>query len=297
MKENLQISDAEVMRLIKAIGSQSVDRDMNDDKEEIYVRTVMKIRNGAKSKSLFLHLCAAVISLFLIGTAIYTVSRITGEKKYVTNVQSMLEVSVPYGVMTKITLPDGSSAILNGGSKLTYPSTFQGNREVSLTGEGYFDVVKDRTTFKIHTSQMSVNVLGTRFSIKSYDEDKYVMLTLEEGSVRAETSIYKDILLEPGCHLKLNRETGYICKEYVDVKDYISWKDGVLTFKDLCLGDIAHILERHFNVTINISSDEIRNERYVAQFKHGENIWQIIDKLSYKRKWKYVIRNNIIVIH
>ena len=80
------------------------------------------------------------------------------------------EVSTRYGSKTNLVLPDGTKVWLNAGSKLNYDKNY-GNaiREVSLTGEAYFDVVKNpEKPFIIHASKIDIKVLGTAFNVKSY---------------------------------------------------------------------------------------------------------------------------------
>jgi len=293
---------AEVLHAVNSVGYPPAAYQMNDSKEEIYTLVMQKIHaetfSGRQKKTLFRNICAAVIALLIIGAAAYSAYRLGRDSGSLLS-QSEIEVCAPYGVLTKVTLPDGSHATLNGGSKLKYPAVFTGAREVCLSGEVFFDIVKDKTPFTVKTAQMSVNVLGTRFDLKAYDDEPFTVITLEEGRIKAipSASTTDDgLLLEPAQQLILNNETGEIRRISVDAREYISWKDGILTFKDLTLGEIAVVLERRFDVSIRVVSTMIRNDRYVAQFKHGENIEQILDKLSYKRGWKYAKRNNEIEI-
>ena len=84
------------------------------------------------------------------------------------------EISTKNGSKTNVLLPDGTTVWLNAGSKLTYDKTY-GNtlREVTLTGEAFFDVVHNaEKPFVIHTSKINIRVLGTKFNVKSYPTDK-----------------------------------------------------------------------------------------------------------------------------
>ena len=85
-------------------------------------------------------------------------------------------VEVPDGAKSKITFPDGSIVWLNAGSKVKYDSNFaKASRKVELTGEGYFEVSKNKELpFVVSTGKLSVKVLGTKFNLKSYEEDSRV---------------------------------------------------------------------------------------------------------------------------
>jgi transmembrane sensor len=75
--------------------------------------------------------------------------------------------------LSKNTLPDGTTVVLNKKSKLSYPVEFTGStREVFLTGEAFFDVAHNPSKpFKVHTGVFVTKVLGTAFSIKAYPGD------------------------------------------------------------------------------------------------------------------------------
>lgn len=91
-------------------------------------------------------------------------------------------VEVPAGAKSKVTFPDGSVVWLNAGSKVKYDSNFaKESRNVALSGEGYFEVSKnEELPFVVNTGNLSVKVLGTKFNLKSYEEDSEVKVTLKE---------------------------------------------------------------------------------------------------------------------
>src|SRR5258708_5365973 len=95
------------------------------------------------------------------------------------------QVSTRNGSRTKIVLPDGSQVWLNSGSNLTYTKEFGTRlREVELSGEAYFDVVKNpEQPFIIHTRQIDVKVVGTAFNVKSYPGERRTETTLIRGRV------------------------------------------------------------------------------------------------------------------
>jgi ferric-dicitrate binding protein FerR (iron transport regulator) len=301
--EGLEKILADSLRLVNRVGYPDATQQMNSDRDAIYTRLEQKIhaeralkhKKEIRSKSA----CAAAVTLLIIFSATCAAYQAGIRSGRRISSQNMVEVTAPYGIIARITLPDRSLVTLNGGSRLAYPAQFQGQRQVSLSGEGFFDIAKSDAPFTVNAAHISVRVLGTRFGFKAYDDDPYTVLTLEEGCIKAipaSENTDEGILLKPEQQLILNNKSGEIRRQTVNPQEYTSWKDGVLTFRNLTWDEIAVILKRRFNVDIHIASDKIKNEKYVALFRYGESIEQILDKLSYKRPWKYIKRNDTIEI-
>ncbi|WP_449435350.1 FecR family protein [Pedobacter steynii] len=85
-------------------------------------------------------------------------------------------------------MSDGTKVKLNAGSTFTYPEVFSASsREVTLKGEGFFEVQKNpKRPFLVHTDKFIVKVLGTVFNVKAYATDKKVETTLLSGKILVE---------------------------------------------------------------------------------------------------------------
>lgn len=297
----------EVLRIINAVKHPDVSSLMDESRESLFehinekIETEFRINNHrfvATSLSRFLVVaCFFILVLFSTAFVAYYIGN-HSEKEALSQVRA--EFFTPLGTTSTLTLTDGTIVTLNGGSKLTYPVLFDKVRQVSLMGEGFFDVAKDsERPFIVNSGTLSVKVLGTRFGFKSYQEDCQTIITLEEGMVKA-TPLNKkqqiDIVLEPSQQLILDNHTGEFQCRNVNTREFTSWKEGILYFRNSTLGEIAKTLERRFNIKIIIHADEIRNQRYFAHFESGENVDQILTLLSYKRSWKYLKRNGTIEI-
>ncbi|MCH7658972.1 MAG: DUF4974 domain-containing protein [Bacteroidetes bacterium] len=95
------------------------------------------------------------------------------------------EIYSPLAARTRFELPDGTTGWLNSGSTLKFPVKFRGKqREVELSGEGFFDVAKDsEKPFVVKTCNIEIKALGTRFNVLSYPDDETCEITLESGKV------------------------------------------------------------------------------------------------------------------
>ena len=93
------------------------------------------------------------------------------------------QLIVPRGGLYLLVLSDGTRVWMNSDSHLKYPIMFAGDkREVILSGEAYFDVVKDESApFIVKTESGKIEVLGTEFNIKCYSDESALVTTLVNG--------------------------------------------------------------------------------------------------------------------
>ena len=96
------------------------------------------------------------------------------------------EVLVPAGQRSELRLADGTLLWLNSGTRVTYPTHFNGRqRKIFVDGEVYAEVMHDkRHPFVISAGDVEVEVLGTKFNMRAYNSDQLVEVALVEGSVR-----------------------------------------------------------------------------------------------------------------
>lgn len=182
-----------------------------------------------------------------------------------TQKEQINKVIIPYGKKSMIILSDGTKVWLNAGSQLIYPSVFVNKtRQVMLIGEAYFDVAKNPDKpFIVRASDVHVHVLGTRFDISAYPEDKVIQTVLEEGKVNLKYS-GKGILKEeyvvemvPNQKFELDKSTGQAKSQMVDVSKYVSWKDGMLQFEKVDLIRALKQVERYYNIRIRLANPMI----------------------------------------
>lgn len=164
------------------------------------------------------------------------------------------------GEQKVVTLVDGSVVTLNAGSTLQVLSDFDAKtREVSLSGEAYFDVAKDASRpFIVSTGDIHTRVLGTSFNVQAYTNEGDLTVTVAEGKVRVDkavgennhASVSSGII--PGQQLIYNKATHAAQIVTVDPGQISAWKKGVLYFNNESIAAIARRLERKFNITIDV---------------------------------------------
>jgi ferric-dicitrate binding protein FerR (iron transport regulator) len=161
-------------------------------------------------------------------------------------------------------LPDNSSVILNGNTKLRYENnwTAASNREVWIDGEGFFAVqhTQNDQKFVVHTSEgLDVEVLGTKFNVKSREHGSEVLLT--EGKVKLNVGSKEDnaVYLEPGelATVKENK----LSKRTVEDKQYTSWVRSKLFFDKMTLEELAQILHDTYGLNVFFQNDELKSRQ------------------------------------
>ncbi|MDN3548846.1 FecR family protein [Mucilaginibacter aquaedulcis] len=218
---------------------------------------------------------------------------------------SLNTVSTPRGGTYQVVLPDNSKVWLNAASTLKFPSTFAGlpNRVVELSGEGYFEVSKDKKhPFQVKSADQDIEVLGTHFDVESYPENNLTKTTLLEGSVAVHrvTGLSKRrtgerVILSPN-QQSILVENDNIKVTDVESSDAVAWKNGYFMFNNENLGNIMVTLSRWYNTTIKYEDESLKSETVYAKLGRYENITKILKILERTDKVKFKIEGNIITI-
>ena len=207
----------------------------------------------------------------------------------------------PKGSISEMLLPDGSHIFLNSGSQIKYSvDGTEGMREVFLTGEAWFQVAKMKAKpFLVHTSFYDVRVTGTSFNVKAYQDDEAVVTTLEEGSIRIQSSgnlkLAEEKILKPSQQLIYNKEAGSMQVNEVNTRWYTSWKENKLVFINMSLKDLKTLLERKYGVDIQIVDKDILDYHYDGILKN-ETILEVLEILKHTLPIEYKIVGQNIVI-
>ena len=194
-----------------------------------------------------------------------------------------IEMSNPFGML----------------STITYPNAFVSkNREVEINGEAFFEVAHDAEhPFIVKANQINVEVLGTQFNVKAYEEDDWIEVSLSEGKVEVQSKDKKRrIFLSPGEQAYYDKHNHSLTTRTVDIAHYTSWRNGIYYFRALPLKEIVKQLERIFNVNICITSSNIEDIILTGDFLRGENLEQILRVITADKRLKYRIEEYMIYI-
>ena len=164
-------------------------------------------------------------------------------------------LTTPRGGQYQLTLPDGSRVWLDAASSIKYPTAFTGKeREVEMTGEAYFEIAKNTgMPFVVKAGGTTTTVLGTHFNINAYEDERTLITTLLEGSVKFGCG-KEEKVLHPGQQAVLNAETRSFTVKEADTYQAVAWKNGQLDFDNKDLPAIMRQISRWYDIDINFQS-------------------------------------------
>jgi ferric-dicitrate binding protein FerR (iron transport regulator) len=245
------------------------------------------------------------------------------------------QIMTTNGQKSQITLSEGTRVWLNSQTVLKYPSAFnETQREVFLEGEAFFEVQKkdNKTPFIVKTSEIDIKVLGSSFNVMAYSDEDIIETTVIEGTV---SLVGKGLKLssDQNVNLKPNEKATLIMKgsqvlpsevendkptivksdktgasnspvgieqiiisSNVNIELHTAWKDDVLVFQSEKFENIAHKLERWYDVQIHIQNEELKDNRYTGKFTHKETLNQVFEILNLTTPIKYTFKQNDLYI-
>jgi len=189
-------------------------------------------------------------------------------------------LSTVKGETYQLRLPDGSMVWLNSASSLTYPAALlkDGKRRVTLQGEGYFSVAKDKAhPFVVEARGQQVEVLGTEFNINSYADEPAIRTTLLEGSVKVGTAAAHRVL-KPGEQSRAGADGGLSVQE-IDTELAVAWKNNQFIFDNDNIEYIMRMLSRWYNVEV-VYQGSVPTKKFggaVSRFDHISSVLKILE--------------------
>lgn len=187
------------------------------------------------------------------------------------------KMSTPNGARTQFMLPDSSLVWLNSGSEILFPSNFDGERLVQLTGEAYFEVKKGETPFLVSTVYGDVEVKGTSFNVKAYRDD-FFETTLVGGTVNVLAEKGNEVTLRPGYQAVYIKNRFQVDKVETDI--HTSWTEGRLIFRKEYLPKMVHRLERWYNVKIELDNDKRLEDIHYTATIEMESFSEVLNLLK-----------------
>ncbi|MEM6842236.1 MAG: FecR domain-containing protein [Bacteroidota bacterium] len=255
-----------------------VDKSLRETHNRIHQREAIRRRKRWLS-------IAAAVTMLLLGTWLS-----------VTLTNSYETTETAFGQTQNITLADGTLIKLNANSSLRYQT--DNPREVWLAGEAFFQVshTLENETFRVHTSDLTVNVLGTTFNVHTRHEQTSVVLS--EGEVTLELADLQSeetVRMLPGDKISFSQSTKALKKSNVNPETHIAWAQGTVHFDHTPLREVFTLLEDTYGVQVNVTEPSLLDEELSGQVDLQLDI--ILTLLQKSFNLKITQEDNAIMVH
>jgi len=206
--------------------------------------------------------------------------------------EAWVEIKAPAWTRAQFSLPDGTTGWLNSNSSIKYKGDFVSDRQVELKGEAFFDVYANKKRpFIVNTNEINIKVLGTKFNVASYDNEKNVEIVLEEGKlIFNNNDKSKSYTMKPNDLIVYDKDAEDFSTEIVQPQKYVSWTEGKLVFRNDPLDVVARRLERWYNVDVEINVNAAESPSWRATFI-DESLEEVLNLLKRSVSVDYRIEN------
>ncbi len=207
-----------------------------------------------------------------------------------------------------ITLTDGSSILLQKGSRLSYPANFKRDkREVYLDGEALFEVAKDaERPFFVFANELVTKVLGTSFTIKAYKGQKDIQVIVRTGKVSVfklnevqnstNVKILEGVVIIPNQQINFDKEKSNFSKSLVEKPEMLSEMPQYnFEFKDVSASKVFSTIQKAYGISI-VYDEELLKECPVTASLSDEPLYGKLDLICNAIEAEYQLIDGQIVI-
>lgn len=210
------------------------------------------------------------------------------------------QISVPRGQRVEMTLADGSRVWLNSKSKLYYSPLFGlFNRNVRLSGEGYFEVAEGSKPFVVTTQNYDVKVHGTVFNVYAFDNTPAFETALLKGSVEViPHDGSSSVLLSPNQRAVAMGNGSLTCHQLID-KERLRWIDGMICLNNVTFSEFVESFSNYFDTDIKILNPELYKQRFTGKFRQSDGIEYSLRVMQNLVEFEYShdTKNHVIEIY
>ena len=206
-------------------------------------------------------------------------------------------VATPRGRQFQLQLEDGTQVWLNAASSINFPVVFSGNeRDVSITGEVYFEVAKNKhKPFRVSVNGTTVEVLGTHFNINSYGDDGIIKTTLLEGSVKISKSNDEKIL-KPGEQAQVSEQGTLTTTKDVNLNEIVAWKNNLFSFNNIDIKQLMKQLSRWYDVDVAYAGNINNSVTFNGDISRMVNLSTVLKMLESTGEVSFTVENKKIMV-
>lgn len=206
-----------------------------------------------------------------------------------------------------IHLPDGSAVKLAPRSKISFPTQFDSTkRVVILSGEATFDIAKDPAKpFLVMANEVTTKVLGTRFNVIAYENQKEVVVSVQEGKVSAfKNTRSKDpekelagVVLLPNQQVIFDRDSDQYQKKLIGSPNLLNTpKKTDFYFDETPLAEVIQRLETAYGIEIMYDESLLKKCQVTGRFEN-ESLFQKLDIITKTLNGSYEIVEGKIILN
>ena len=251
-------------------------------------------RGRAKTIALWMVSVAAVALIFI------TISTVWKYRSFSDTLLShQVEMSTGSEDTTSVKMPDGTQIRVGGNSRIAYPSAFTGKyRKVALSGEAYFCVTHDPThPFVVECKDFEVLVKGTKFNLRTREQDGYSTVWLDEGKVDIRSmKTGESLSLRSGQKALVDSKTGRLSLQQTDFNGiHTPWLTGEMTFHNTPFHDVLNTICANYGLSLVIDKG-ISNVPFTGTLPNN-NLSEVIRTLEIVYKVKIHLTGKVVSIH
>lgn len=280
---------SEEKKSIEAIQKIDVVKNWERFQNLISSKTPVRFSFIQRNRIYFTRIAAAILLLILTAICIYTIKLKTNYK--IQQISSIQE-------NTEVILADGSMILMNKGSVISFPENLNHKRrEVKLSGEAWFKITRAKASpFYIHLKNSTVEVLSTSFNIKEEENGK-VIVSVVSGRVLFYENNNNDnaVILEVGQQGVFDGNTKKIEQSTYNSENFLFWKTGRLSFRNVLLDNVFKELEKSYNTSIVVMDKNILQNR-LTTYCEGQSLDEILIELTKLFDLQYYLRRDTIYV-
>jgi len=319
----LAVTEARSIVEASEIKSLPVPAEEEIDEQVINVLNAIRVEKkmtGHKSSGRKRWLLAAACVMLLAGVYVtayyyntksevsdsYTYKQQTGAKKLIEQVNTS-------GKSLNISLPDGSTVVLSTNSRISYAIGLNDSmtRDVYLSGEAFFEVKKNpQKPFRVFTNEIVTKVLGTSFTVRSFERDKTIKVIVRTGKVNvysqankssknetANSRKFEGIVLTPNQQITYIKQDKKFEKELLEKPQIIAPEiiPQSMVFTDAKLLDVLELLKKAYGINIMYDADILKGCTITADLT-DESLYRKLDLICAAIDARYEVIDSEIFI-
>lgn len=232
----------------------------------------------------------AVCLTVLIGSFYFTKQIIYNNSQQVAVMPEFETIEVAHGERARIELADGTRILLDAGSKLTYPVQFsKKRREVTLEGEGFFEVERDESRpFIVNARHAEIQVLGTKFNVRAWEESELITVAVKEGLVslaQADDSTRQHVLIGGGKQSQLSEEGKLSEVTSTNVEQHTAWMNNEIRMKNVRLHEVLAQLTRWYDFEFHVQDSHLLETPITVHIRKTniDDVFELIGMITHTK--------------